>query len=141
MSALFADRIHTAKQLNRTSGKILAEAREHAVTVVTEGEDAVVIQNRTDAARQAQAESWLKRLAPLMAYFFESDLRLPHELRWVKDLHPKNLETFRHDLPLEIMRATRSGDFDAFEDWLYDWQVASEVDANRVLRRRLKVHG
>ena len=49
------DRIHTAKQLNRTSGKILAEAREHAVTVVTEGEDAVVMQNRADAARQAQA--------------------------------------------------------------------------------------
>lgn len=141
MSALFADRIHTAKQLNRTSGKILAEAREHAVTVVTEGEDAVVMQNRADAARQAQAEALLKRLAPLMAYFLQSDIHLPHDLRWVKDLHPKNLAQFRHALSLEVMRATRSGDFEAFEDWLYDWQIAGEVDADPALRRRLRVSG
>ena len=139
MSTLFADRIHTAKQLNRTSGKILAEAREHAVTVVTEGEAAVVMQSRAAAARQAHAEALLRRLAPLMASLLESDSRLPHELHWVKELHPKNFALFRRALPLEVQRATRSGDFDAFEDWLSDWQIAAEVDTDPALRRRLRV--
>ena len=139
MSTLFADRIHTAKQLNRTSGKILAEAREHAVTVVTEGQAAVVMQNRAAAARQAHAEALLKRLAPL--FLLESDSRLPDDLRWVKDLHPKNFAQFRLALPLEVQRATRSGDFGAFEDWLADWQIAAEVDADPVLRRKLRVRG
>jgi len=141
MSTLFADRIHTAKQLNRTSGKILAEAREHAVTVVTEGEAAVVMQSRAAAARQAHAEALLKRLGPLVAYLLESDTHLPHDLRWVADLHPQNLLQFKRALPTEVQRAARSGDFDAFEDWLSDWQIAAEVDADPALRRRLRVRG
>ncbi len=141
MSTVFADRIRTAKQLNRTSGQILAEAREHAVTVVTEGADAVVIQNRRDAARQVQAEALLKRVAPLVAYLLKSDVNLPGDLRWVADLHPKNVARFRQALPLEVLKATRSADFDAFADWLDDWQIASEVDANVKLQRRLRVHG
>ena len=137
MSTLFADRIHTAKQLNRTSGKILAEAREHAVTVVTEGEAAVVMQSRAAAARQAHAEALLRRLAPLL--LLESSARLPNALRWVRDLHPKNLAQFRRTLALEVERATRSGDFDAFEDWLSDWQIAAEIDADPALQRRLRL--
>ena len=81
----------------------------------------------------------LKRLAPL--FLFERDSRLPDDLRWVKDLHPKNFAQFRLALPLEVQRATRSGDFGAFEDWLADWQIAAEVDADPALRRTLRVRG
>lgn len=141
MAALFSDRIRTAKQLNRTSGRILAEAREHPVTVVTEGEDAVVMQSRASAARQAHAEALLRRLAPLFAYLLSGERTLPHELRWVADLHTQNAASFRRALPLEVERATRTGAFERFDDWLYDWQVAAEVDADARLRRRLRLRG
>ncbi len=141
MSTLFADRIRTAKQLNRRSGQILAEAREHPVTVVTEGAEAVVIQNRADAARQAHAEAVLRRVAELMAYFERRETKLSPELRWVGDLAPKNRAQLRRELPPRVIKALRAKDFEAFEDWLYDWEVASEVDANPVLQRRLGVRG
>lgn len=141
MSTLFADRIRTAKQLNRTSGKILAEARQGPVTVVSEGAEPVVIQSRAQAARQAHAEALLGTVAALTAYLLKVEADLPHALRWVKDLHAKNLGRFRRDLPREVLKAKRSGDFDAFEDWLNDWEIASEVDANPALRRRLGLRG
>ena len=141
MSTLFADRIRTAKQLNRRSGQILAEAREHPVTVVSEGAEAVVIQDRGTAARQAQAESVLKRVAELMAHFEQSEARLPSELRWLDDLAPKDLSQFRRELPRMVIAALRARDLDRFEDWLYDWEVASEVDASTKLQRRLGVRG
>ena len=103
----------------------------------TEGQAAVVMQSRVAAARQAHAEALLQRLAPLL--LLESDSRLPNALRWVKDLHPKNFTRFRRALPLEVERATRSGDFDAFEDWLSDWQIAAEIAADPALQRRLRV--
>ena len=141
MSTLFADRIRTAKQLNRTSGKILAEAREHPVTVVSEGAEPVVIQSRSRAARQAHAEAVLGTVGALAAYLLEVEVELPHALRWVKDLHPKNLALFTSELPRAVLKAKRSGDFDAFEDWLSDWEIASEVDASPKLRRRLGLRG
>lgn len=141
MSTLFADRIRTAKQLNRTSGKILAEARQRPVTVVSEGAEPVVIQSRAQAARQAHAEALLGTVAALTAYLLKVEADLPHALRWVKDLHAKNLGRFRRDLPREVLKAKRSGDFDAFADWLNDWEIASEVDANPALRRRLGLRG
>lgn len=137
MSTLFADRIRTAKQLNRTSGKILAEARERPVTVVSEGAEPVVIQSRTRAARQAHAEVVLGTVAALSAYLLRVDPDLPPALRWVKELHPRNLAQFRRELPRAALRAKSSGDFDAFEDWLNDWKIAAEVDADPALRRRL----
>lgn len=141
MTTLFADRIRTAKQLNRTSGRILAEAREHPITVVSEGAEPVVIQSRSRAARQAHAEAVLGTLAPLMAYLLNVEIDLPHALRWVKDLHPRNLAIFRTELPGAVLKAKRTGDLDAFEDWLSDWEVASEVDASPKLRRRLGLRG
>lgn len=141
MSTLFADSIRTAKQLNRRSGQILAEARDHPITVVTEGAEAVVIQNRADAARQAHAEAVLKRLAELMAYFETREARLSSELRWVHDLAPKNRAQFRRELPPQVIKGLRAKDFSTFEDWLYDWEVASEVDASPALEKRLGVHG
>lgn len=137
MSTLFADRIRTAKQLNRTSGKILAEARERPITVVSEGAEPVVIQSRARAARQAHAEALLGTVAALSAYLLKVEPDLPAALRWVKALHPKNLARFARELPREVLRAKSSGDFDAFEDWLNDWTIAAEVDANPALRRRL----
>ena len=141
MTTLFADRIRTAKQLNRRSGQILAEARDHPVTVVTEGAEPVVIQSRTDAARQAHAESVLRRFAALMAHLGESETKLPHELRWVDKLAAKNLAQFKHELPIRVVKALRAKNLDAFEDWLYDWEVASEVDASPMLRKRLGLRG
>lgn len=141
MSTLFADRIRTAKQLNRTSGKILAEAREHPVTVVSEGAEPVVMQSRSRAARQAHAEATLGTVAALTAYLLEVETELPSALRWVKDLHRMNLARFRRELPTKVLKARRSGDFDAFEDWLSDWEIASEVDASPALRRRLGLRG
>lgn len=146
MSTLFADRIRTAKQLNRTSGKILAEAREQPVTVVSEGAEPVVIQSRAVAARQAHAEAVLGTMAAFSAYLLRVEPDLPSGLRWVKDLHAKNLARFRRELPKEVLRAKSSGDFDAFDDWLNDWAIAAEVDADPALRRRLglrpaSVHG
>lgn len=141
MGTLFADRIRTAKQLNRTSGKILAEARERPVTVVSEGAEPVVMQSRSQAARQAHAEATLGTVAALAAYLLEVETDLPSALRWVKDLHPKNLARFRRELPTRVLKARRSGDFDAFEDWLSDWEIASEVDASPALRRRLGLRG
>ncbi len=141
MSTVFADHIRTAKQLNRTSGKILAEAREHPVTVVSEGAEPVVIQSRALAARQAQAEVVLGTVGALTAYLLGVEAYLPHALRWVKDLHPKNLATFKRELPRAVLKAKRSGEFESFEDWLNDWEIASEVDANPKLRRRLGLRG
>jgi hypothetical protein len=138
---LFADRIRTAKQLNRTSGKILAEAREHPVTVVSEGAEPVVIQSRTRAARQAHAEAVLGTVAALTGYLMDVERDLPHALRWVKELHPKNLSRFRSELPRAVLKAKRTGDFEGFEDWLNDWEIASEVDASPRLRRRLGLRG
>lgn len=138
---LFADRIRTAKQLNRTSGRILAEARAHPVTVVSEGAEPVVIQSRALAARHAQADAVLGTVAALAAYFLGVERDLPPGLRWVRDLHPKNLSQLRAELPQRVLRARRSGDFEAFDDWLNDWEVASEVDADRSLRRRLGLRG
>jgi hypothetical protein len=137
MTTLFADRIRTAKQLNRTSGKILAEARERPVTVVSEGAEPVVIQSRARAARQAHAEVVLGTVAALSAYLLDVEPGLPPALRWVRELHPRNLAQFRRQLPREALRAKNSGDFDAFEDWLNDWKIAAEVDADPALRRRL----
>lgn len=137
MSTLFADRIRTAKQLNRTSGKILAEARERPVTVVSEGAEPVVIQSRARAARQAHAEVVLGTVAALSAYLLKVEPALPPALRWVRALHPRNLAQFRRELPSEVLKAKGSGDFDAFEDWLNDWKIAAEVDADPGLRRRL----
>lgn len=137
MSTLFADRIRTAKQLNRTSGKILAEARERPITVVSEGAEPVVIQSRTIAARQAHAEAVLGTVASVSAYLLKIDPDLPSALRWVKELHPKNRGRFAREMPREVLRAKNSGDFDAFEDWLNDWKVAADVDADAALRRRL----
>ncbi len=141
MSTLFADRIRTAKQLNRRSGQILAEAREHPITVVTEGAEAVVIQNRADAAHQAHAAAVLRQLAELMAYFEQREAKLSSGLRWVDDLAPKNRAQFRRELPPKVIRALRAKDLDVFEDWLYDWEVASEVDASPALQKRLGVRG
>lgn len=141
MSTLFADRIRSAKQLNRTSGKILAEARERPVTVVSEGAEPVVIQSRAQAARQAHAEALLGTVAALSAHLLNVEPGLPPALRWVKDLHPKNLAQFRSELPREALKAKSAGDFDAFEDWLNDWKIASEVDADPALRRRLGLRG
>ncbi len=141
MSTLFADRIRTAKQLNRTSGKILAEARAHPVTVVSEGAEPVVMQSRAQAARHAHADAVLGTVAALTAYLLRVENDLPPALRWVKDLHPKNLSQFRTELPRRVLRAKRSGDFEAFDDWLSDWEVASEVDADPALRRRLGLRG
>jgi len=137
MTTLFADRIRTAKQLNRTSGKILAEARERPVTVVSEGAEPVVIQSRARAARQAHAEVVLGTVAALSAYLLDVEPGLQPALRWVRELHPRNLAQFRRQLPREALRAKNSGDFDAFEDWLNDWKIAAEVDADPALRRRL----
>lgn len=141
MSTLFSDRIRTAKQLNRTSGRILAEAREHPVTVVSEGAEPVVIQSRAQAARHAHAEVVLGTVGALTAYLLKVESDLPPGLRWVKDLHRKNLSEFRRQLPRQVMKAKRSGDFAAFEDWLGDWEIASEVDASPALRRRLGLRG
>lgn len=141
MSTLFADRIRTAKQLNRTSGRILAEAREHPVTVVSEGAEPVVIQSRAQAARHAHADAVLGIVAGLTAYLLGVEGDLPSGLGWVKGLHAKNLSQFRAELPGRVLRAKRTGDFDAFDDWLSDWEVASEVDADRALRRRLGLRG
>lgn len=141
MATLFSDHIRTAKQLNRTSGRILAEARDHPVTVVSEGAEPVVIQSRARAARQAHAEAVLGTVAALTAYLLKVEPELPHRLRWVIDLHPKNLALFRSELLGEVLKALRSGDFDAFEEWLSDWEIASEVDANPTLRRRLRLRG
>lgn len=141
VSTLFADRIRTAKQLNRTSGRILAEARDHPVTVVSEGAEPVVMQSRALAARHAQADAALGTVATLTAYLLGVERDLPLGLRWVGDLHPKNLSQFRAELPRRVLRAKRSGDFDTFDDWLNDWEVASEVDADRALRRRLGLRG
>ncbi len=137
MSTLFADRIRTAKQLNRTSGKILAEASGHPVTVVSEGAEPVVIQSRTRAARQAHAEVVLGTVAALTAYLLKVETDLPPALRWVRTLHPKNLSRFRRELPQAAATAKSSGDFEAFDDWLNDWKIAAEVDADPALRRRL----
>lgn len=137
MTTLFADRIRTAKQLNRTSGKILAEARERPVTVVSEGAEPVVIQSRARAARQAHAEAVLGTVAAVSAYLLKVEPGLPPGLRWVRELHPKNLAQFRRELLREVLKAKGSGDFDGFEDWLNDWRIAAEVDADAALRRRL----
>jgi hypothetical protein len=137
LSTLFADRIRTAKQLNRTSGKILAEARERPVTVVSAGAEPVVIQSRARAARQAHAEVVLGTVAALSAFLLEVEPGLPPGLRWVKELHPTNVAQFRRELPREALKAKGSGNFDAFEDWLNDWKIAAELDADPVLRRRL----
>lgn len=141
LCALFADSIRTAKQLNRTSGRILAEARQRPVTIVSEGAEPVVIQSRELAARQAGAEVALGTLASLTAWLLKVEPALPAGLRWVMDLHPRNLAQFRRELPREVLRAKSSGDFAALDDWLTDWKIASEVDADPVLRRRLGLRG
>lgn len=100
-----------------------------------------MIQSRARAARQAHAEAVLGTVAVLTAYLLKVEPELPHRLRWVKDLHPKNLALFRSELLGEVLKALRSGDFDAFEEWLSDWEIASEMDASPTLRRRLGLRG
>jgi hypothetical protein len=104
---------------------------------VSEGAEPVVIQSRARAARQAHAEVVLGTVAALSAYLLDVEPGLPPALRWVRELHPRNLAQFRRQLPREALRAKNSGDFDAFEDWLNDWKIAAEVDADPALRRRL----
>lgn len=136
-STVFSDRIRTAKELNRRSGAILREAREHAVTVVTEGEAPVVIQPRDVAARAELARQWLLRIEPISTYVNGGSTSLPRAFKWVAELDADHRLAFAGELLPRLADAVRSGDIDAFEQWLYEWEVTSEVDADPTLRRRL----
>lgn len=137
MSTIFADRIRRAKDLNRRSGAILREARKRPITVVTEGAEPVVMQRRDIAARDALTRSWLLRLEPLIEHLQGQDPAVPREFSWVSDLQRLNRRRFADELVGRFGAAARGGDFDAFDQWLYEWEVASEVDRDAGLRRTL----
>ncbi len=137
MSTIFADRIRRATDLNRRSGAILREARKRPVTVVTEGAEPVVIQRRDVAARDALTRSWLLRLESLIEHLQGRARAIPREFSWVGDLERGNRRRFADELVTRLGAAARRGDFDAFDQWLYEWEVASEVDRDGGLRRTL----
>ncbi len=134
MSTVFADRIRRAKDLNRRSGAILREARKGPITVVTEGAEPVVMQRRDIAARDALTRSWLLRLEPLIEHLQGRARAITREFSWVGDLQRLNRRRFADELVGRFGTAARRGDFEAFEQWLYEWEVASEVD--REMARR-----
>ena len=137
MSTVFADRIRRAKDLNRRSGAILREARKGPVTVVTEGAEPVVMQRRDVAARDTLTRHWLLRLEALIEHLQGRARAVPKEFSWVGDLERLNRRQFAGELVARFGTAARGGDFDAFERWLYEWEVASEVDRDAGLRRAL----
>lgn len=139
MSSIFADRIRTAKELNRRSGAILREARQRPITIVTEGRAPVVMEPRDQAAAGAAAREWIVRIVPLIAYLQRGGPQPPSGYGWVADLAPRSRRELARELPDQLERAARSGDFASLDQYLYGWQATSEVDADPVLRRRLRV--
>jgi len=137
VSTVFADRIRRAKDLNRRSGAMLREARKWPITVVTEGAEPVVMQRRDVAARDALTRSWLLRLEPLIEHLHGQARAVPKEFSWVSDLQGPNRRRFADELVGRLGTAARRGDFEAFDQWLYEWEVASEVDRDAGLRRAL----
>jgi hypothetical protein len=137
VSTVFADRIRRAKDLNRRSGAMLREARKRPITVVTEGAEPVVMQRRDVAARDALTRSWLLRLESLIEHLQGQARAVPKEFSWVGDLQGANRKRFADELVGRLGTAARRGDFEAFDQWLYEWEVASEVDRDADLRRAL----
>ncbi len=93
---MFNDAIVRSSDLNRRSGKILAMASQHPVTITRSGAS-LVLMLRSEAARLVQAASVSRLALRVLAYVLEPDVAV-RDGSWMESMSPEDWQAMGQDL-------------------------------------------
>ena len=136
MKTVFSDEVVQVTELKRNQRYWLDRARKTGGVTIIQGKLAdLVLAPRQAVAENAQAVHYAK----MMSQFFLETVKADRELKdsvvfpWFKDLDGEDRHEFYRELVETFAECMVTGQWDAFDELLEDWQATAEASRNRQL--------
>jgi prevent-host-death family protein len=132
MATIFKDEIFTATDLNRRTGQVLDEAKNHPVTI-TRNDEAFALLPRKDASRLIEAVSNARRMVDLVtaiSIYRQAGANVPvgQPFDWLNSFDMEELQALRTEV-YGVFRSAMDGEvpWDDFEAVLHEWHESAVV--------------